>query len=476
MAQEILNAKIAEGVDGINQYLNKTESGEWNLRKVKKFIKSEEFASRGFDAKQKLQTMFDPSNKISSGVLKKEVMLYVDLLNEGFDVENLFPEFADFISGKFETDVFELSSDELHILFGAVEKMKKGVKTEAVEGFKTDIPLLYSQNVDLLDNKYLSTLISNIKNTPYDALETEMKQFVKELFNRCTVKTVTSENNRILSSHEWFGKNVVSDFRLFNSAYFGSKDLAIMVDSPTKKLAYERLVDYANLQTEFMKTLAERADRYHTTPNRYLSRTNPIAVYNLAVEEKINLKMKDFSATDFRAGSGSKNYLKEPREYRKSVAPQMQKLFEQMIAEELKALQTSATVSQAMGCLSPYMVTQKNKGDAYAIVKKYGAEQLSEKSYNAIGKWIVDLVHLDQIALKNVLEIIPAFEPEKEHQEEFLEKEDFGRVGFNENTFENVAEPGYERQVFVGEQACSGKKQNYKVVDDKGLEQLTLDI
>ena len=53
-SQEIFFSGLTEGVQGLNSYLNSDESGEWNLRRVKKFIKSEDFKKRDYGITRKL--------------------------------------------------------------------------------------------------------------------------------------------------------------------------------------------------------------------------------------------------------------------------------------------------------------------------------------------------------------------------------------------------------------------------------------
>ena len=162
-SQEILLSELSDGVKGLNLYLNSDDSGEWNLRRVKKFIKSSDFAKRDFVLKRKLYIMFDPGQRVSSDVLKKQVDLYVDLLNEGFDVASAFPEFAGFIENMFKTDINKLSNDKLFAMLHAMDRLKNECTTEVIDEFETKIPLLYAQNIDDMTNRRLSILINYIK-------------------------------------------------------------------------------------------------------------------------------------------------------------------------------------------------------------------------------------------------------------------------------------------------------------------------
>ena len=135
-SQEIFFSGLTEGVQGLNSYLNSDESGEWNLRRVKKFIKSEDFKKRDYGITRKLYLMFDPNQRVSSDILKKQVELYVDLLNEGYDVKANFPEFDGFVETMFKTNITKVSNDKLYALLHAMERRKDGVSTEAIDEFE----------------------------------------------------------------------------------------------------------------------------------------------------------------------------------------------------------------------------------------------------------------------------------------------------------------------------------------------------
>ena len=117
-------------------------------------------------------------------------------MNEGFDVASAFPEFAGFIENMFKTDINKLSNDKLFAMLHAMDRLKNECTTEVIDEFETKIPLLYAQNIDDMTNRRLSILINYIKDMEFDNLTIEQQGFVIDLFNRCAVKTETSDNNR----------------------------------------------------------------------------------------------------------------------------------------------------------------------------------------------------------------------------------------------------------------------------------------
>lgn len=408
-SQEILFSGLTEGVKGLNSYLNCDESGDWNLRRVKKFIKSEDFKKRDFLIVRKLYLMFDPNQRVSSDILKKQVELYVDLLNEGYDIKANFPEFDGFVETMFKTSVSKLGNDKLYALLHATDRLKPGVSTDAIDEFETKIPLLYTQDIDTMTNRRLSILINYIKDMEYDKLFPEQQGFVIDLFNRCAVKTETSDNNRNkLSTAEWFKDNASNYFSQFNKAFFniGLYDQSIL-DEPTKKIRFDYLCKYADLQHDFIAEMEKQANSSNMSVARLLYRSSEGRVYQTASACASKLNIPRFPEYDEALSSFPKFYLREPREYKTSVTSKMLGIFRSMVESKLKDVSWSGDIEYMVKNLSCFIKTRKMNEDIMNIVLRYRADDQYAQGYRKIGEWLVGLVHLDELSRIPKSELIP---------------------------------------------------------------------
>lgn len=408
-SQEVLFSELSNGVKGLNLYLNNEDSGEWNLRRVKKFIKSSDFAKRDFVLKRKLYIMFDPGQRVSSDVLKKQVDLYVDLLNEGFDVASAFPEFAGFIEDMFKTDINKLSNDKLYAMLHAIDRLKNDCKTEAIDEFETKIPLLYTQDIDDMSNRRLSILINYIRDMDFDNLTIEQQGFVVELFNRCAVKTETSDNNRNkLSTSDWFKDNASNYYSQFNKAFFnvGFYENSLL-DEPTKKIRFKYLVKYANLQNAFIKQMENEATFYRTTVARHLYRSSSDKVYETARSYARNLDIPTFPEYDESSSYFTSYYLREPREYKTSITSKMLGMFRSMVRSKLSEVSWTGDTKLSAQKLSEFICTKKMNNDVMKIVAENQRDEEFARGYEQLGAWLVSLVHLDELSRTPVSDLIP---------------------------------------------------------------------
>ena len=408
-SQEIFFSGLTEGVQGLNSYLNSDESGEWNLRRVKKFIKSEDFKKRDYVITRKLYLMFDPNQRVSSDILKKQVELYVDLLNEGYDVKANFPEFDGFVETMFKTNITKVSNDKLYALLHAMDRRKDGVSTEAIDEFESKIPVLYTQDIDTMTNRRLSILINYIKDMKYEDLTTEQQSFVIGLFNRCAVKTETSDNNRNkLSTFEWFKDNASNYFSQFNKAFFnvGLYEQSIL-DEPTKKIRFQYLCKYADLQHDFINEMEELADYHGMSVARLLYRSSEDRVYRTASSCVSKLCVPSFPEYDEGSSLFLKYYLREPREYKTSITSKMLGMFRSMVEYKLKDASYTGTVEDIAKRLSCFVKTKKMNEELMDIVLKYRREDQYAQAYRKAGEWLVDLVHLDELSRIPKYELVP---------------------------------------------------------------------
>lgn len=451
-SQDLLISELAEGVKGLNLYLNNDDSGEWNLRRVKKFIKSSDFAKRDFVLKRKLYIMFDPSQKVSSDVLKKQVDLYVDLLNEGFDVASAFPEFAGFVENMFKTNIMKLGNDKLYAMLHAVDRLKSECSTEVIDEFESNIPLLYGQNIDNMTNRRLSILINYIKDMEYDNLTPEQQGFVIDLFNRCAVKTETSDNNRDkLSTSEWFKDNASNYYSQFNKAFFGVGfyDNSLF-DEPTKKIRFEHLVKYANLQNAFIKEMEQSARSYNTSVARLLYRSSQDKVYQVARNCARDLKIPSFPQYDETSAYFKNYYLIEPREYKTSVTSKMLGLFRSMVYSKLSEVNWTGDVKLSAQKLCEFITTNKMNNDVIKIIANNQKDEDFVRGYNQLASWLVSLVHLDELSRTPISNLVP--EPDKK----FLQEK-----------------PKMQEAVPEKQEVVKNGQEKYVVENKNGLEQLS---
>lgn len=408
MDEMLLLKELREGVEGLNKYLNSDDSGDWNLRRVKKFIKSDTFARRGHSTIRKLYIMFDPSQKVSSEVLKKQFDLYVDFLNEGYQIDRYFPEFAGFVREMFWTKIDRLSDDKLFAMFHAVAKLGGDVQSKAIEHFKGEIPKLYLQDVDSMTNRHLSILIGHIKDKEFDELDDSMKNFVVELYKRCSVKTETADNNKNkLSTMDWFKANASNCFSQFNKAFFGIGLYEnSILDEPTKKIKFEYLGKYADLQYKFIERMEQRAEERGLSVAGLIARSSDDLVYEVACECRKGLALPKFPEYDDSNKDFSKFYLREPREYKTSVAPKMTNLFCSMVKSKLKHAGLSGDTELMAQTISEFVSTRKMNNELVRIILDHRNEETFKDGNREIGKWLVGMTHLDELSRKSSDELI----------------------------------------------------------------------
>lgn len=424
MDEKLLVKELREGLEGLNKYLNSDDAGDWNLRKVKKFIKGEAFSRRSFSTVRKLYIMFDPSQRVSSEILKKQVDLYVDFLNEGYQIDRYFPEFAGFVREMFWTDVNRLSDDKLFALMHAVSRVKDDVQTRTIEHFKGEIPKLYLQDVDTMTNRHLSILIGHIKDKEFDELEESMKAFVVELYKRCSVKTETADNNKNkLSTADWFKANASNCFSQFNKAFFGIGlyENSIM-DEPTKKIKFEYLSKYADLQYKFIERMEEKAKERGISVARLIDRSHESFVYDVAMECRKGLSIPEFPEYDDGDRDFSRFYLREPREYKTSVAPKMTNLFCSMVKSKLRDAGLSGDTELMAQSISEFVSTRKMNNELVRIILDHRNEETFRDGNRTIGKWLVEMTHLDELSRKSSDELIYVPVELLERQERALEE------------------------------------------------------
>lgn len=426
MVDNLIVEELYDGVDGLNKYLMFEDSEEWNIRRVKKFIKSDTFAQRDYPLIRKLYVMFDPKQRVSSDVLRKQTDLYVDLLNEGFDVDKKFPEFSGFVNELFSTRIETISNDQLYAMLHSVAKLKDGVQSEAIRNFKLQIPNLYLQDIDSMNNRRLSILIGHIKDKEFDDLDEKMKNFVVELYKRCAVKTETADNNKLkLSTYDWFKENASNYFGQFNKAFF---DVGLyensFLDEPTKKIRFEYLCKYADFQNEFINKMEKLAKDRGMSVARLLSRQNADFVYDVACECRKTLNIPNFPEYDPNNRNFNRYYLREPREYKTSVTPKMANLFRSMIESKIKYGLCCGDTRLMAETLSDFVVTRKKDNQVVRIICDHMSEESFEDGYVKLGEWLVESTHLDEFLRVSAKDLIPTFEGgfEKTEVEEDEEK------------------------------------------------------
>lgn len=430
-SQEIIFKDLAEGVQGLNRYFN----GQIKEKKpIKEFIKKNQFEKIPYEIKRNLYEMFDPSQKVSAEVIEKQVELYVDLLNdntENFDVREQFPEFDEFISSLYLQDITKIGNDRLYVLLNSLKKIKPQKITPEIQEFENNIPLLYKRNVDNMSNRRLSILIGRIKNENFDDLEPEIQKFVISLFKRCAVKTETSDNNneRFKTSY-WFKSDIQNYFSQFNKAFFGLDMYENQfVDEPTKKIRFNYLTKYADLQYLFIKKMEALAEKYNMSVARILYKSGASPVYDYAKECTGKLGLVRFPEYD-KSETGYYNfYLSEPREYKTSVTGKLTSLFSSMIASKLEEASAERDPEAMAQSLSEFISTRKMNDDLVMILSRNKDEQDFRKTYYDFGKWLVNLVHLDDISRKSVKDIIdPENQIFKQMDAEVQEKQRYATV------------------------------------------------
>lgn len=491
---EGFDLKDLTDIEMIYQYFF-NENSHITISKIKSIITSKDFACRVNDDKSKLNGLFVPEKRVPASVLKRQFALFVDLVNSSEDIDKVFPEFSQYIKNVLDSDILEFSNEELKVLLSAISKINSNQHITEVDNFKGDIALLYQQNIDRMDNQRLGILIKFIKDKHYKDLEPEMQEFVVQLFNRCSVKAETGSNNKnIFSTRDWFGSNAGVYYEQFNKAFLGQGyNERPLLDSPTKKIAFKNLVDYANLQNVFIEGVVGQLCRSDATPAEFLNRKAPLFVYKYANDCVRELEIPKFPKEE----GVSDFYLKESREYKKSIMPKMSNLFTEMIGCELDGLLMYDNVYVQYENLSDmFAKTLKQHSQLENIVLKHCKTNDCEEFINDAGLWLVGLVNLDKVA--EIGKAPREESSEREPQEEFLEIDDFGS-DVDEDYLENLIKSNpymnaqkknqedYKRQKAVKSQnnrvdngqTFGSAKNNvkeretsgYNIIEDKGMEQ-----
>lgn len=396
-------------IDGLISYIHQTDSSnQWSKRKVKDVIRQGKFKELPYASQRKLYIMFDSSQKISSEIIQRELELYIDLLNSNFPISTEFDIFDKFARSIFEEDVFSLSTERLGSILKALQKLNPEKSTPEIDEFIQKIPALYTQNVDNLSNKQLSLLINQIRDMDYKDLPVQMQDFVLELFVRCATKAETSDNNnKKFKTANWFKANPQTFFGQFNKAFFGANPYdEIFIDEPTKKIRFEHLVNYANFQYEFIRQI-EELSRVHRLPvSKLLSYGDKYYVYNIASSIATKQHLPQFEPPE-QDGSPKKFYLAdETREYKSSVLAKSSGLFVSMIREKLEQAYKTQSIDGMADTLSDFAVTQKMKDHLNSLVLASKRYKNFDASYDYFARWLVGLVHIDEIARIPIYEIV----------------------------------------------------------------------
>lgn len=412
-----------EYFDTINRYLNSSDDKSVTAREVKKVMGSTKFKNLPFDKKRKLLGLYDPSQKISSSVLEKELKLYQDIINDKQAQKNPenyseFIQFVDSIYDDEKLDIRDYSTDRLFALIDSLKPKKsaKFKKTTAMKAFEAKIPALYEAPVDSMTNKRLKVLINYVCDQEYSSLPQVMKEFVRRLFNRCAVACETSDNNKkYFSTSEWFsnGKFVPSNYySQLNKAFFDMdlyKD-SLWFNNPAKNLSYSAMRRYANVQYVFIYNVKKYAQDYNRSIADIIN-SLPDYVYKLARNVAIAECVPSFP--DYDSSNPNTNfYVPDTREYKDKILPKMANLFASMLKDGLQDSAGAKDCEIMVKKLAPnYVSTKKMSQELNAIWLKHHDNDNFEEVFMDIGKWAVNLVHLDKYLEESVESIVRKMYP-----------------------------------------------------------------
>ena len=166
-------------------------------------------------------------------------------------------EMKDFLDYAYAQNPYDYDMDSFATLVGGV---KKYLYFDLTENQKTFLREALARNIDKMTNEQLFALVDYVKNATklgveYNKMPESMRNFVLGCYKRCVVRTETSANNRKMTG-AWHSNNQdqYKCFAAFNRAFVRLEniDRAMYFENPTKKLNLPNLINYANMQAEYI--------------------------------------------------------------------------------------------------------------------------------------------------------------------------------------------------------------------------------
>lgn len=174
-----------------------------------------------------------------------------------FSSKVLPAEMMQFLDYAYAQNPYNYDIDSFETL---VNGIRKKYYLDLSENQKAFMRAAFARNIDKMSNEQLYVLVNYVKNATklgvdYNKMPENMRNFVLGCYKRCVVRTETSANNRKMTG-AWHSNNQdqYKCFAAFNRAFvrLDNIDRAMYFENPTKKLNLPNLINYANMQAEYI--------------------------------------------------------------------------------------------------------------------------------------------------------------------------------------------------------------------------------
>lgn len=304
--------------------------------------------------------------------------------------DNLPEQVKFFLSNMYLSDPTTIKTSQFVRL---VEGLKKYPMTALTKEQKIFIDKAMSLDIDTISNEEFFALAAFAKGTveagtKYEDLSDCVQEFVWDCYIRCAAQNEIVKNNKQMKAI-WFrnGYDLNPCFADFNRAFAGLKnfDAVMAFDNPAQKLKLEHMINYANMQSRFVREFEYDMHNYSvfaiaTAIARELEL--PI-IYQLCDDayyysDTCTLPPK---VTEYQDDCGyTRQIVHETlRNYRQRIEPAFAKIFGDMLYQ--KSLET---VSDKNNSLS--LDDQRKCATNFVNLFEKGISQNSSKKFHSIAR------------------------------------------------------------------------------------------
>ena len=287
------------------------------VRKMVKIVKKTDFQNLPLETQRALHSMVDPSCDISEEVFKRQLDLYFSLMEDN-DGPQRIPVFSEYVEWLYRQESRNIPDKMFDLMTSRLLKTKAKTLPESVSGFFDGLTEEYKRDIDKISNERLKSLIGILNgiNLEFEQMPDELKNFVRQMFIRCAVKTEIADRNKT-EIRNLFKDDPSTYYNWFNKAFAGYGNYQTWIDEPAKKLSLRNMINYANMQDIVVKN-----------GRRGLS----FQIFQAGARSLGLRRLPEYKVGGLQFGI---HYLPEPREY-KDYAKKMTKLFTQMIKAEIE--------------------------------------------------------------------------------------------------------------------------------------------
>lgn len=257
--------------------------------------------------------------------------------------------------------------------------------TDEIKTFVDFIPELFGQNIDKMSNSRIKSLIKILDKTSleYKEMPATCKEFVRDVFLRCAVKTEISDKNKT-EFQGIFKNDPKKYYDAFNKAFAGLEGKDSWVDRPTNKLTFKQMINYAEFQDVVLGFK-------NSTKNLDID-----SFYLMAKALKLpKLPPYEPAVLDARI------YLKDNRDY-KTISKRMAKHFAGFIMSEADRLVEKIECGEIKPEDVYELAPTSQMTRMVKTVDLYSNNEQARKNY---AYFLMSLVHLDKLMEKSKAEI-----------------------------------------------------------------------